>query len=115
MTKRKHQPTSKSAHESIKPLKSELYRRIEEGLRLLKVGGHFEDIARFSGLKPAQVWKRLSELEKAGIIFNTGSTRPLSSGRKGIVWQLRNLPDTTEPERPVKHKQLPSFSQLSLL
>lgn len=89
--KRKHRATSKEAHESIKPVKQIMWSKIEAGMEKLKVGGNFEEISKAAGLEPAQTWKRLSELERNGIIFNSGITRPTSSGRKAIVWQLYSL------------------------
>jgi hypothetical protein len=87
MKKREHKPTSKAAHESVKPLKEAYWQKILEGLDDLKVGGTFAEIATAAKLKPEQVWKRLSEMQADGKIYDTGITRVLPSGRKGIVWQ----------------------------
>lgn len=89
--KRKHRATSKEAHESVKEHKSAMYEKITEGLVKLKVGGTFEEIAIACGLKSEQVWKRLGEMVDAGTVFNTGYTRPTSSGRKAMVRQLVGL------------------------
>lgn len=87
-----YRPTSRAAHESVKPRKPSHFEKIIEGLNKIKVGGTFEEISRSCGLSDSQVWKRLSELERGGVIFNTYITRKLKSGDKGIVWQLTGLP-----------------------
>lgn len=80
--------TSRDAHESIKEHKGVMYEKIIEGLRKLKVGGTFEEIAEACNLKPDQVWKRLSEMIELKIVYNVGTTRPTSSGRQAMVRQL---------------------------
>lgn len=80
--------TSKAAHDSMKNAKSSYWEKIEEGLNKLKVGGTFSEISVASGVKPEQVWKRLSEMQRDGKIYDTGITRALPSGRQGTVWQL---------------------------
>jgi hypothetical protein len=94
--KRRHRATSSEAHESVKEHKAAMYEKIIEGLKKLKVGGHFEEIAKVCELQPAQVWKRLSEMCDSGICFNTGITRVTSSGRKAMVRQLAELNSTTQ-------------------
>jgi len=91
MKKRPHRSTSKAAHDSVKPHKAVMYDKITKGLNRLKVGGTFEEIAKASRLEPAQVWKRLSEMVEAGKVYNVGTTRPTSSGRKAMVRQLIEL------------------------
>jgi hypothetical protein len=91
MTKRHTPITSILAHDSIKESKAEMYRRIIEGLNKLRTGGTFDEISIASNLKPQQVWKRLSEMQGLGLIFNVGTTRPGASGRSCSVWQLQSL------------------------
>ena len=114
--KRQHRPTSKEGEEHIKPFKPSHGQRILEAIKAAKVGATQEEAAAISGLRPDQVWKRLSELETAGKIFNTGITRKLKSGVPGIVWQI--VGETVkEGEAPViesvkKHKkQIPVTNQ----
>lgn len=111
MGKRPHRATSKEAHESVKPHKEAMYQKIEEGMRKLKVGGNFEEIAFASGLEPAQVWKRLPEMVELGIVFNVGITRPTSSGRKAMVRQLVSLLPKTKAQQQVAN----TIKQLSFL
>ena len=90
--------TSIDAHNSVKPHKQIMWSKIEEGMMILKVGGTFEMIAQASGLEPAQTWKRLSEMQRNGIIFDVGITKPTSSGRKATVWQLIALLPKTDKQ-----------------
>lgn len=114
MSKRKHSPTSKAAHEFIKPHKPNHKERIKDALRIIKGGATFEEISHVAGMRPDQVWKRLSECEADGEIYKTGTTRVLSSGTRGVVWQLVGI-EKEPAENKSKQHNLPSFSQLSLL
>src|SRR5688572_12642104 len=103
--KREHRATSSDAHESVKEHKEAMYEKIIEGMRKLKVGGTFEEISEASGLKPEQVWKRLPEMVENGTVFNVGTTRPTSSGRKAMVRQLVEIKiqeNSTPLIRPLK-------------
>ena len=93
---RKNPVTSILAHESVKDGKQIIHDKIITALTALKIGGTYEEIAKAAGLKDSQAWKRLSELEP-DTIFKVGTTRKLSSGRKGNVWQLKSLVATTMP------------------
>lgn len=86
----KHQvkSTSRAAHESIMPAKAYYHKKVIEGLEKLKVGGTFAEIADAVDVKHDKIWKRISEVAKLEIVFDTGITRKLPSGRQGTVWQL---------------------------
>ena len=114
---RQHKPTSKAGENHIKPYKPNHKQKILEGLERLKIGGNFDEISVVSGLKDAQVWKRLSELEREGKIFNTGITRKLKSGVIGIVWQKVGLKpiDTSNPKTTAQQKAKHTIQQLSFL
>ncbi|MEO7048886.1 MAG: hypothetical protein ABI091_26525 [Ferruginibacter sp.] len=88
--KRKHSATSKAAHESVKEHKEVFYDKIISALERLKVGGTAEEVAKEAGIEYCQCHKRLPELVDIGKVFNTGITRPNSSGRKAMVRQLVN-------------------------
>lgn len=103
--KRQHRATSKEAHESIKDHKAAMYEKIIKGLERLRVGGTFQEIATASGLKDAQVWKRLPEMVEMGKVYNTGTTRSTSSGRKAMVRQLVGL-NYTDGQIPVIEKPI---------
>lgn len=54
---------------------------------MLKHGaGTYEQIATYANMQDRQVWKRLSELERDGMIFDSGRTATLSSGKEGTIW-----------------------------
>ena len=57
--------------------------------------GTFTTIASRMGLPPAQVWKRLSDLKRAGLIENTGKTLIGPSWRRQTVWVVS--PPTVQP------------------
>jgi len=50
--------------------------------------GHHDKIATGSRLQPEQVWKRLKELETAGLIYKTGGVAKLQNGKNATVWDL---------------------------
>lgn len=104
--KRPHRATSKEAHESVKDHKAAMYEKIIIGLQRLKVGGTFEEIAKAAGLEPAQVWKRLPEMVEGEKVYNVGTTRKTSSGRKAMVRQLVGL-EYTDGVLPDYKKQNP--------
>lgn len=105
MKKRQHSPTSKAAHDSVKPFKEAMWLKIEKGLEEIKIGATFDELATHLSVHPDQVWRRLSELEEQGRIYKTGITRTSARNRKATVWQrVANLPKT-EKERTIQ-KQL---------
>jgi hypothetical protein len=83
---RAHKSTSKAGENFIAPFKQSHKDKILEALKKLKVGGTHEEISEACGLRPDQVWKRISEVEN---IYDSGITRKLKSGLDGIVWKLR--------------------------
>lgn len=111
MKKRQHRETSKAAHESVKEHKEVMYEKIIEGLKKLRVGGTFEEIAVAAGIKPEQCWKRLPEMIEAGTVYNVGTTRPTSSGRKAMVRQLVEI-KINQSKEPVNLRQQYTQSNL---
>jgi len=109
-------PTSKEGHEFIKPHKPNHSAKIKEGLTRLRIGGTHEEIATVSGMKECQVWKRLSEMERNEIIFDTGIKRKLKSGVHGIVWQLVGMKpvDTTSIKTQAQQNAANILKQLNL-
>ena len=47
-----------------------------------------DGIARYSGLRNDQVWRRLPELQKMGLIELTGKTARSNSGRSEREWKV---------------------------
>lgn len=88
MPKRKNPETSKAAYKSLDPDKlNERYSKILAALGEIKEGT-FEQIAKAAKLKDNVVWRRLSELAAAGLIYRPGNKRKLKSGREGYTWML---------------------------
>lgn len=102
--KRAYRIGSKLGELHIAPHKENHYEKILSALEKLRVGGTQEEIAAVAGLRPDQVWKRQSELQREGKIFDTGLMRKLKSGVPGIVWNL------TEPQ-PSKVIQMKGVGQ----
>lgn len=88
MAKKPQPETSLAAFRSLDPVQmAEIYQRILWSLG--QIGeGTFEQIAVSLRLPKERVWKRLSELQKQGLIFRPGNKWPLSSGRLGYTWKL---------------------------
>lgn len=80
--------TSLAAYKSVIEMKQAHYAKIVSALNKLGGSGHYEDISTYSGLGKDQVNRRLSEMERDGIIFNTGETKNTLSGRKAMVRKL---------------------------
>jgi len=121
MAKRKQPETSLEAYKSLDPAQmAEIYQKILWSLG--QIGeGTFEQIAVSLRLPKERVWKRLSELQKQGLIYRPGNKLPLSSGRLGYTWKLVEKDGQNEK---VTEKSLPgksvaeyakSITQLSLL
>lgn len=66
---------SYDAHQAIKHDKAILHKRILEAMRLMGRCGTFRQIATVAELKDMQVWKRLSELEKMGLVETCGKIK----------------------------------------
>lgn len=83
--------TSKDAFKSLDPVKlRDSYKQIV--LALSELGsGTFEDIAKKMKVDKSVVWKRLSELERANILYRPGTKKTLKSGRLGFVWMILSL------------------------
>ena len=111
---RQHKPTSSAGHDHIKPFKPNHKQKILEGLERLRIGGTQEELAAIIGLRPDQVWKRMTDLQKDGSVFDTGITRKLKSGLQGIVWQKVGLKpiDTSNPKTTAQQKAKHTIQQL---
>lgn len=91
MRKSKMPETSLDAYRSLDPARlSDTYKKIL--LALTELGsGTFEDIAKKMKVDKSVVWKRLSELERANILYRPGTKKTLKSGRAGFVWMILSL------------------------
>ena len=80
--------TSILAHESIKPSKEVLHSKILAGMRKIKKGT-FREIATAANLPEQQVWKRLSEMERKGMITYTEEKKQCEvSHRLCGIWEI---------------------------
>lgn len=112
--KRQHSPTSKAGEQHIKPFKPNHKQKILEALERSKIGCTYEEAAKLAGMRDDQVWKRLSEMEKDGTIFNTGITRKLKSGLGGSVWQIAGLLPVSAPKTTAQQKATKEVKTLTL-
>lgn len=78
--------TSKAAAKTVKQFSKKRHALILWGLGIRE--GTFYDIAETTGLEPSQVWRRLNELERKGLIEPTGGERRGPTGRMCRVWRL---------------------------
>lgn len=88
---RQHRPTSKEGEQFIAPFKQSHKDRIVAALQKLPIGATHEELSDATGLRPDQVWKRLSECAADGKIYDSGLTRKLKSGVMGIIWKIKEV------------------------
>lgn len=77
-------PTSKEAARSMREFASHHATLIIGALRRPATA---TEIAEYSGLDAVQVCRRLTELERLGVIRPTGATRKTASGRQSREWE----------------------------
>jgi len=101
-TKRRNPDTSKLSYDKImRPgARESHYRKIITALQQNGKGSSYQ-IAAWANMKPDRIWKRQSELIRAGIIFDTGLRGTSTDGNECIVYDLIanfdnyvNVPDT---------------------
>jgi hypothetical protein len=115
MPKRKVVETSREAFYSLDPDQLVGLRKKIFNTLILIGSGHYEDIAMAASIKPAQCWKRLSELEKFGMIHRTGERKLLSSNRAGFVWAPGGTPEPVKKkERVMRGKSVSEYSKAIL-
>lgn len=105
--------TSKEAYRSLDPDKlTETKRKILYALSQLFQGSH-EDIAAYLKMERSVIWKRLSDLEKDGLIFRPGIKKALRSGRLGFVYQLsdKSMPKTQATEKLLAGHSIADYSR----
>lgn len=113
MSKSKIQETSLEAYRSLNPAKlADTYKKII--LALSEIGsGTFEDIAKKMKVDKSVVWKRLSELERANILYRPGTKKTLKSGRAGYVWIISSLEGVCSIIEEEKLKSTPTVQDHS--
>ena len=80
--------TSVEAFESVKPTIENKQSIILKAMERIGRPATTEVIACHCTLNHSQVWKRMSELERAGKVFCTDLKAVNSSGRSARKWQL---------------------------
>lgn len=86
-----------TSHEANKKVSSEMlnshYKKIIEALVKLKAG-NYEAIAWKCRLDKHQVHRRINELERKGIVYNTKIKTATSSGRSAYAYSLTSTPSS---------------------
>jgi hypothetical protein len=84
-----HSPTSRAAAEAIKPKVGPMHREIIRYLTLSARGATDEELQFDLDLKGSTQRPRRRELQQAGLIIDSGTTRKTESGRQAVVWVLK--------------------------
>ena len=86
------QDTSLAAQAAIQHARSELQRKVYEYLFTCGSGGATdEEIQLSTSMNGSTERPRRRELEMAGAVMNSGTTRRTLSGRSAIVWKIRQI------------------------
>lgn len=95
-----------TSHEANKSMTYEM-RKQHHGkiiLALKELGsGTYEQIATFLGMDRHQIGRRLSELERDGIVWKPGLKLPTKSNRQAYIYQLTG---SSSPKTEVSEKAL---------
>lgn len=113
MGKNKLPDASLDAYRSLDPGKlTETKRKILYALSQLFEGTH-EDVAAYMKVDRSVVWKRMSELEKEGLIWKPGNKKALRSGRAGMTYRLTDAstPKTTTQEKALRGPSVSDYSR----
>ena len=78
------------------------YYKIILALEWINEGTAWE-IAAQARIKPDKVWKRLSELRRDGVIFDTQKTRLSPDGNSAMVYAMSNRKDEYNLPPPERH------------
>lgn len=82
-----HSGTSRAAAESIRPTAEAMRQRVLEYLRLRAGLGATDDEGQRDMEMAGNTYRpRRCELVEAGLVRDSGTTRPTASGRKAVVW-----------------------------
>lgn len=82
-----NRPTSTIAYKSVSDRVASMRTRVFERLmRCWTTGATDEEIQETLNMNPSTERPRRGELEKSGLVINSGITRKTRSGRDAIVW-----------------------------
>jgi predicted transcriptional regulator len=98
MSKKRPPETSIDARNSLRPEDlADIYQKILKGLERLGTASN-EQLASYLTIEHSRIWKRVSELNKMGLIFRPGHKVPTKTGRQSFVWQLCSAGVKTDRE-----------------
>lgn len=115
MSKKSVPQTSKDALASLDPEHlRKMHRNILYALGQIPGGGTWEELARILKMKNEQVWKRLNEMERIGLIHRAGR-KMLSSGRQGTNWKVLSAgASIVMPEKSIPGPTVSDYSKAIL-
>lgn len=110
--KRKNPDTSLDAYKSLDPIKISLrMQKIADGLNAIGKG-NYEQIALAAGLREDQVWKRLIDCMKSGLIHRTQEKRKTKDNRDSYVFAPGPATQiAARKERVMKGKTVSDYSK----
>lgn len=110
--KRKQIDTSRAAFDSLNPITISIrMQKIADGLKAIGKG-NYEQIAIAAGLREDQVWKRLIDCMKAGLIHRTEEKRKTKDNRDSYVFAPGPATQiAARKERVMKGKTISDFSK----
>jgi hypothetical protein len=110
--KRKNPDTSTDAYRQLDPIKiSQRMQKIADGLKVIGKG-NYEDISLACGLREDQVWKRLIDCMKAGLIHRTPEKKRTKDNRDSYIFAPGPATQiAAKKERVMKGKSIVDFSR----
>lgn len=85
----RHSATSVAAAEQIEPHVGNLQAKVLSAIRFATNGLTDEQGIAITQLSPSTYRPRRIELQRAGLIYDSGETRLTLSGRKAVVWRAK--------------------------
>lgn len=114
MPERKNPETSLAAYRSLDPIRiTKTYKIILDALKVIGTG-NYEAIAKQATVPESRIWKRLNEMEGAGLIYKPGTTVTTKSGRQSFQYCIcdNNQPRIeNKREKSMKGKSVSDYSK----
>lgn len=114
MPERKLPETSLAAYRSLDPVRiTKTYQIILDALKVIGTG-NYEAIAKQATVNESRIWKRLSEMESAGLIYKPGTTVTTKSGRQSFQYSICNPNEPKiekKTEKVLKGKSVSDYSK----
>lgn len=104
--------TSLEAYHAVSPeMLTNHHKSILNALKRLK-SGNYEEIAASVSMERHQIGRRLSELEREGVIYKTSEKRLTSTGRSAFVYKLvENGEISAQPEKVMPGETVSDISR----